>query len=112
MSPLFLLLLLGWAGWDHAQQALALNTILQERENEGWPDDRLVPLVAGLAELQPWIDQWHTEVNPTYGVALSAFCGELLTEHAGRLSKTLDELKAWRPEPARRSRRRTTTPST
>ena len=29
-------LLLGWAGWDHAQQALALATIIGEREAEGW----------------------------------------------------------------------------
>jgi hypothetical protein len=97
--------LLGWAGWDHAQQALALNTIIQDREGDGWPDERLVPLVAGLAELQPWLDQWHAEVDPAFGVSPAAFCGELLTEHAGRLGKTLAELRAWRPEPARRGRR-------
>ena len=28
------------------------------------PDERLVPLVAGLSELQPWVDQWHYEVAP------------------------------------------------
>jgi hypothetical protein len=100
--------LLGWAGWDHAQQALALNTIIQDREGDGWPDERLVPLVAGLAELQPWLDQWHAEVDPAFGVSPAAFCGELLTEHAGRVGKTLAELRAWRPEPARRGRRTST----
>jgi hypothetical protein len=97
--------LLGWAGWDHAQQALALNTIIQDREQEGWSDDKLLPLVAGLAEVQPWIDQWHTEVDPTYGVSLAAFCRELLTEHATRAGMTIDQLRAWRPQPATRGRR-------
>ena len=56
--------LLGWAGWDHAQQSLALSLIIGEREKDGWDDERLVPLVAGLAELQPWVEQWHGEVEP------------------------------------------------
>jgi hypothetical protein len=97
--------LLGWAGWDHAQQALALNVIIQQREAEGWSDQRLVPLVAGLAELQPWVDQWHTDTDPTYGVSLAAFCRELLAEHATRLSKTMEELRAWQPDRTRRGRR-------
>jgi hypothetical protein len=97
--------LLGWAGWDHAQQALALNTIIRDREQEGWTDDKLVPLIAGLAEVQPWIDQWHTAVDPTYGVSLAAFCRELLTEHATRAGMTIDELRAWRPRPTTRGRR-------
>jgi hypothetical protein len=101
--------LLGWAGWDHAQQALALNAILQQREAEGRPDERLVPLVAGLAELQPWIDQWHTKVDPTYGVSMAAFCAELLTERMVQVGKTVDELKEWKPEPPRRGRRQRTT---
>lgn len=101
--------LLGWAGWDHAQQALALNMILQEREADGWPDERLVPLVAGLAELQPWLDQWHTDVDPAYGVSLAAFCGELLSERMTQVGLTAGDLRRWRPAPARRGRRSRTT---
>ena len=41
-------MLLGWAGWDHAQQALALILIIGERESEGCADEStLVPLVGG-----------------------------------------------------------------
>lgn len=54
----------GWAGWDHAQQSLALSQLIAWREADGWPDERFVPLVAGLAELQPWLDQWHGEIDP------------------------------------------------
>ena len=97
--------LLGWAGWDHAQQSLALSLIIGDREKDGWDDDRLVPLVAGLAELQPWVEQWHGEVDPSYGVSLAAFCREQLTARAAQVGKTLDELAAWRPAPATRGRR-------
>jgi hypothetical protein len=99
-TPLF-----GWAGWDHAQQSLALSLIIGDRERDGWDDDRLIPLVAGLAELQPWVEQWHGEVDPNYGVSLAAFCREQLTARAAQVGKTLDELAGWRPAPATRGRR-------
>jgi hypothetical protein len=42
--------------------------------------------VAGLAELQPWAEQWHGEVDPTCGVSLAAFLREQLTARtAGEL---------------------------
>ncbi|HKS43674.1 MAG TPA: BREX-2 system adenine-specific DNA-methyltransferase PglX, partial [Amycolatopsis sp.] len=101
--------LLGWAGWDHAQQALALAAIMNEREAEGWTDERMVPLIAGLAELQPWVRQWHSEVDPTYGVTLSAIIDEELASRAQRAGKTLEELAAWLPAATGRGRRRSTT---
>ena len=97
--------LLGWAGWDHAQQSLALSLVIGERERDGWADEQLVPLVAGLAEVQPWVEQWHGEVDPSYGVSLAAFCREQLTARAAQVSKTLEELAAWRPEAPARGRR-------
>jgi hypothetical protein len=97
--------LLGWAGWDHAQQSLALSLIIGDREKDGCDDGRLVPLMAGLAELQPWVEQWHGEVDSDYGVSLAAFCREQLTARAAQVGKTLDELAAWRPAPATRGRR-------
>jgi hypothetical protein len=97
--------LLGWAGWDHAQQSLALSLIIGDREKDGWRDERLVPLVAGLAELQAWIEQWHNEVDPDSGVNLAAFCREQRTARAAQVGKTLEELAAWRPSPVTRGRR-------
>src|SRR5579875_279107 len=98
-------MLLGWAGWNHAEQSLALSRIIAEREQEGWDDERLVPLVAGLAELQPWVEQWHSEVDERYGVSLAAFCREQLDQRAAQVGKTPAELAAWRPEPSGRGRR-------
>jgi hypothetical protein len=97
--------LLGWAGWDHAQQSLALSLVIGAREADGWDDERLVPLVAGLAELQPWVEQWHSEVDPTYGVSLAAFTREQLSQRMTQVGRTLEELAAWRPAPTTRDRK-------
>lgn len=97
--------MLGWAGWDHAQQSLALATLIQEREHDGAADEVLVPLVAGMAELQPWVDQWHDEDGD---LNLAEFTREVLRHHMGRLSVTADDLHDWRPPAATRGRRRTT----
>ena len=97
--------LLGWAGWDHAQQSLALSVIIGAREAEGWDDERLVPLVAGLAELQPWVEQWHGQVDPTYGVSLAAFCHEQLTSRASQVGWSVDNLVSWRPTATGRGRK-------
>jgi hypothetical protein len=97
--------LLGWAGWDHAGQSLALSRIIGEREQEGWDDESLVPLVAGLAELQPWVEQWHSAIDERYGVSLAAFCREQLDQRAAQVGKTLAELEAWRPAPSGRGRK-------
>ena len=98
-------LLLGWAGWDHVQQSLALSVIIADRQNEGWSAERLVPLVAGLAELQPWVEQWHADVDPVYGVSMATFCREQLTARAAQVGKTIAELAAWRPPASARGRR-------
>ncbi|MFT4164429.1 MAG: BREX-2 system adenine-specific DNA-methyltransferase PglX [Microlunatus sp.] len=97
--------LLGWAGWDHAEQALALAMIIAEREEEGWADERLIPLVAGLAELQPWVEQWHSEIDPTYGISLAAFCKEQLAERSRQVGQSPEQLAGWRPEPTTRGRK-------
>lgn len=97
--------LLGWAGWDHAQQALALNIIIAEREAEGVDEEKLIPLVAGLAELQPWVEQWHSDVDPTYGIPMAEFTREQLRDRCLQVGKTIEELAAWRPAPPRRGRK-------
>src|SRR5699024_9185118 len=98
--------LLGWAGWDHAQQSLALATIIGARETEGWEDEQLVPLVAGIAELQPWVAQWHGEINPAFGMSMADFLSGVLQDRSLQLGKTEAELKAWRPAPTRRGRKK------
>ena len=98
-------LLLGWASWDHAQQALALNRIVDERLAEDAPAERLVPLVAGLAELQPWLEQWHAEEDPAFGLPLAEFTRGTLEEYRRELGLTAAEIEAWRPTPTGRGRK-------
>jgi hypothetical protein len=76
--------LLGWAGWDHLEQAQALAAIYLDRKQQGgWPAKRLLPLLAGLAELEPWLHQWHAEPQPGYsGSPAEFFTGLIDTELA------------------------------
>src|SRR5262249_21110908 len=61
-------LLLGWAGWDHQEQALALVSLIEERSaTNRWTLEKLTPLLAGLLEVMPWVRQWHNEVEPAFG---------------------------------------------
>lgn len=98
-------LLLGWAGWDHVQQFLVLATIMDQRLAEGAEDTQLIPLIAGMAEVLPWVKQWHTDIDPTFGMSMADFCSAQLEERMTQLNVSTTELKAWRPVPATRGRR-------
>ncbi|QOV38717.1 BREX-2 system adenine-specific DNA-methyltransferase PglX [Streptomyces ferrugineus] len=95
--------LYGWAGWDHLQQAEALIGHLHahghELSDEEWP-----PLLAALLELQLWLDQWHGEIDPTYGTSPAADALAQRRSLQGDRHLTDEDLKAWRPSPARRGR--------
>lgn len=100
--------LLGWAGWNHLQQALALLTILAERSNEDAPVEQRVPLVAGLLEILPWVRQWHSGIDPDYGQDMAQFLTEQVRDAAANVDMTEKQLADWRPPEATRGRRRTT----
>ena len=87
-----------WAGWDHLQQATALAAYyLEMKESEGWEAARLQPLLAGLLELVPWLEQWHNEVDPVYGERMGAYYKGFVSEEARAHGFTLDDLRAWKP---------------
>ncbi|MGB2567120.1 BREX-2 system adenine-specific DNA-methyltransferase PglX [Micromonospora citrea] len=99
-------LLVGWAGWDHREQAQALATLIVAREQEdGWAADRLLPLVAGLREILPWVRQWHGEFDPEWGSSPAEIYDGFLAETANRLHLTDEALTSWRPPKATRGRR-------
>ncbi|MBO8187381.1 BREX-2 system adenine-specific DNA-methyltransferase PglX [Streptomyces sp. DW4-2] len=100
-------LLLGWAGWNHRDQAEALVNLINDRSSvDGWSheDPRFIPLLAGLREVMPWVHQWYDEYDPEWGdnpaqefqAALNHACTER------RLSES--DLRDWRPEKKRRGR--------
>lgn len=89
---------IAWAGWDHLQQATALAAYyLEMKESEGWEAARLQPLLAGLLELVPWLEQWHNEVDPVYGERMGAYYKGFVSEEARSHGFTLDDLRAWKP---------------
>jgi hypothetical protein len=92
--------LIGWAGWNHLQRAQALAALFQERKDQdGWPAARLVPILAGLLELLPWLKQWHNQPDPAYdGQRMGDVYEAFVSEKARELQVTLDELRNWRPE--------------
>ncbi|MEU9026779.1 BREX-2 system adenine-specific DNA-methyltransferase PglX [Streptomyces sp. NPDC048383] len=91
--------LYGWAGWDHLEQALALASYIQQA---GLGDDDLVPYLAGLLELQPWLQQWYGEYDPEFGASPAAEILAFRQQKQGVLGLTDDALRAWRPAAATR----------
>lgn len=99
-------LVLGWAGWDHAEQAMALATMVVHRQQqEGWDARRLTPLLGGVAELEPWVHQWHAESDPRMGMSPAQAVTATLEQQLTRLGLTRADLAAWRPAAATRGRR-------
>ena len=61
---------IAWAGWDHAQQARALaEYYLDAQQTYGFPPAQLTLLLAALLELQPWLTQWHSTLDPAFGTS-------------------------------------------
>jgi hypothetical protein len=99
-------LVIGWAGWDHLQQAQALAAYyVRLKEQEGWSAERLRPLLAGLLELSPWLKQWHNDLEAAYGIGTGDYFAGFVDEEARALGFTLDDVREWRP-PVRNERRR------
>ena len=68
-------LVIAWAGYDHLQLAKAISEYyvdIQERLG-GRDDPRLLPLLACLVELLPWLKQWHNEVDPEFGYRMGDY---------------------------------------
>ncbi|MFK4511796.1 BREX-2 system adenine-specific DNA-methyltransferase PglX [Bradyrhizobium daqingense] len=96
-----------WAGYDDLARARAIAAwYVERRETDGWPPERLKPLLAGLLELVPWLRQWHNDIDPETGLRMGDFFQGYVEEQARELGLTLDDLRAWTPPPlARRGRR-------
>jgi len=93
--------LYGWAGWDHWQQACAMASHVS---SETTARDEIIPMIAGLFELQPWLDQWHGDFDPGCGTSRANFIRGFVTEKVSELRLTKDEVRSWRPPAPRRGR--------
>jgi hypothetical protein len=89
----------GWAGWDHLQRAKALAELYRARkDDESWPKERLMPMLAGLLELMPWLMQWHNDPSDELGGMKPAEQFSLyLDAECAEHGFTHDDLRKWRP---------------
>jgi hypothetical protein len=100
-------MLLGWAGWDHREQAHALITLIEERSaTDGWEVSRLTPLLAGLGEIMPWVRQWHAEVNDRFGLSPAEAYDDYLADQREKYGLSKEDLTSWKGPPVRRGRPR------
>ena len=53
----------------------------------GW--DRLIPLLAGLAELLPWLKQWHNEPDPALGERMGDYFEGFVQDEARAMGVTV-----------------------
>ena len=92
-------LMIGWAGYDHLQLAQAVGAHYAEvQERLGGEDDpRLVPLLACLDELVPWLKQWHNDVDPQYNVPMGDYFEDFVNQEARRMGMTLEKVRDWQP---------------
>ena len=92
-------MVVGWAGWDHLEQARALARLIVDRvTNDDLSPDSHLSLVAGLVELEPWLHQWHGDPDPAFGGTSPAlFMTGFIDNQLTTLGKTRADAKAWRP---------------
>ncbi|MDH4555696.1 BREX-2 system adenine-specific DNA-methyltransferase PglX [Pseudomonas sp. BN417] len=91
-------LVVGWAGLNHLQRAQAVAAwYLERKEGEGWEAERLMPMLAALDELVPWLKQWHNEVDPEFGERMGDYYEGFLLEELRNLEITRADLFSWQP---------------
>ena len=89
-------LLVGWAGWTALELCQAVAAYCTEvTEQDGWPPERLTPLLAVLRENLPWLKQWHNEIDPEYNQRLGDFFGTFLHSQLAEHGLTDDDLRTW-----------------
>lgn len=96
---------LGWAGWNHFQQYLALAGLMDDMVRDGAADEALIPLVAGLGELLFWVEQWHDEIDPAFGVNAAEFARTDYDQRRAQVGASETDLLSWQPPAATRGRK-------
>lgn len=86
-------LMLGWAGWDHYQQARAVVSLIDTHLEAGLAAERALPLLQGLAELLPWLSQWFGK-DPEFGDIGVVYRGAW-QERVQSAGVTTDAVSAW-----------------
>jgi hypothetical protein len=62
-----------------------------------------VPLLACLAELQPWLKQWHNEMDDA-GYRMGDYFEAFVQDQARLMERTIEEIRNWQPPKRGRGR--------
>ncbi|MDF3294024.1 BREX-2 system adenine-specific DNA-methyltransferase PglX [Streptomyces silvisoli] len=99
-------LMLGWAGWDHKDQALALTQLIDTRvKSDAWGAERLVPLLAGLHEVMPWVRQWYSAYDDEWEGSPAEDLEAEFQRYLRMHSVSEAQMKEWRPVRKTRGRK-------
>jgi len=98
---------IAWAGLDHFQLAKAVGDFygLVQTDYGGSNDSRLLPLLANLAELLPWVRQWHPETIAAYGGGPAEFYDQFVQEEVSARGLPRGSILVWQPPAAVRGKR-------
>jgi len=69
---------------------------MEARQTWAFAPEKLRLLLAGLLELLPWLQQWHSAVDPAYGVSPAESIEALLDAECHELSLTRVDLETTR----------------
>jgi hypothetical protein len=99
--------MIAWAGLNHLQLAKVIGDFygLVQTEIGGSDDPRLVPLLAAIHVLIPWIRQWHLDNDPAYGSEPAEFFENFIQTDAAALGMTVADVIAWQPPARTRAKR-------
>jgi hypothetical protein len=90
-------LVIAWAGYDHLQLARAIAEHYEHaKEHEG---RKLVPLLACIGQLIPWLKQWHNELDPAFGTRMGDYFENYLAEESKTIGMSVNDVMAWTPPP-------------
>jgi hypothetical protein len=71
----------------------------------------LIPLIAALDEVVPWVEQWHPDVDPSFGQPLGSFYRGLIDQALDSIGATRATLTEWAPPAPTRGRAKAVAPS-
>lgn len=96
--------IIGWAGWNHLEQGLALMALVHEAlEADAAPED-IAALLSGMEEQLFWITMWHNDVDPRLGIRFGDYLQNQVIETANKIDIPAEDLPKYAPTQRTRSR--------
>ncbi|MEV2278788.1 BREX-2 system adenine-specific DNA-methyltransferase PglX [Nocardiopsis sp. NPDC049922] len=96
---------LGWAGWDAYERAWVLVNIIDDHlAPPTATTESVIPLLAGLAEVLPWVDRVGAGIGPVHAPPDSSWPRRRFEGFLERLGLSEETVTTWAPPPPRRGR--------